>query len=203
MSRGWPVSLVHEGVGVRPIRVRDAAAWVEARQRNREWLTPWEGTPEAQPWASWSDRHSPAVYSAMLRLFRREARVGRLLPFGVTYQGRLVGQVTVGTVVRGAFDSATVGYWVDRNVAGLGIMPIALALVIDHCFGAVGLHRIEANVRPENAASRRVVEKLGFRREGVHLRYLFIDGAWRDHVCYALTREEVAGGVLCGLLDTV
>lgn len=198
MTQGWPASLDHDGVGVRPLRTRDGAAWVEARQRNQQWLSPWEGTPEAQPCASWVDRHSSAVYSAMLRQFRREARAGRLLPFGVTYHGRIIGQVTVGTVVRGAFDSATVGYWLDSAVAGRGIMPVALGLVVDHCFGPVGLHRIEANVRPENTASLRVLEKLGFRREGLHQHYLYIDGAWRDHVCYALTREDVLSGGVHG-----
>ena len=192
--------LAHGQVGVRPLRARDCAAWVESRQRNLDWLTPWEGTAPAQRWASWADRHSPAVYAAMLRLFRREARAGRLLAFGITYDGRLVGQVTVGSIVRGAFDSGTVGYWVDSAVAGRGIAPIALALVVDHCLGPAGLHRVEANVRPENAASLRVLVKLGFRPEGRHARYLFIDGDWRDHLSFALTREDFPGGVLAAFV---
>ena len=195
-----PVSLAHELVGVRPLRTRDGAAWVEARQRNQGWLTPWEGTPETQVWASWQDRHSAAVYAAMLRSFRRETRAGRLLAFGITVDGRLAGQVTVSGIVRGAFDSGTVGYWVDSAVAGRGIAPVALALVVDHCFGSARLHRVEANVRPENTASRRVLDKLGFREEGLHRGYLHIDGAWRDHLSYALTREEFPGGVLSTFL---
>jgi ribosomal-protein-alanine N-acetyltransferase len=75
-------------------------------------------------------------------------------------------------------------------------MPTALALVVDHCFGVARLHRVEANIRPENAASRRVVEKLGFRLEGTRERYIHIAGAWRDHLSYALTVEEVPGGLL-------
>ena len=201
MTRGWPVTLGHDQVVVRPLRGRDCAAWVEARQRNQDWLTPWEGVPEAQPWASWADRHSPAVYAAMLRSFRRETRAGRLLAFAVTFEGQLVGQVTVGTIVRGAFEGATVGYWIDGAVAGRGIMPVALALVLDHCFGPVGLHRVEANVRPENAASQRVLDKLGFRPEGLQQRYLHIDGAWRDHARYALTKGELPAGVLPTFLD--
>ena len=66
-------------------------------------------------------------------------------------------------------------------------------MAIDHCFFVVGLHRVEASIRPENHASRRVVEKLGFREEGLRRRYLHIDGAWRDHLCYALTVEDVRG----------
>jgi ribosomal-protein-alanine N-acetyltransferase len=196
MARGWPVSLQDGRVGLRPLRVRDAPAWSEVRIRNEQWLSPWEGRPESQPEATWSERHTPVVFAAMLRHLRKESRAGRSLPLAVTYDGRLAGQVTASNVVRGAFDSTSVGYWVDGAIAGRGVLPTALALLIDHCFGAVGLHRVEANVRPENVASRRVVEKLGFREEGRHPRYLFIDGAWRDHLSFALTREDAPEGVL-------
>jgi ribosomal-protein-alanine N-acetyltransferase len=181
---------------LRPLRLRDAAAWSAVRTANEQWLAPWEGRPESAPGASWADRHSPAVFSAMLRGLRREARAGRTLPCAITYQERLVGQVTLGNIVRGAFDSGYVGYWVDQAVAGRGVAPTAVALLADHAFGVVGLHRVEANVRPENAASLRVVDKLGFRREALHRRYLFIDGAWRDHVGLSLLREDVPEGVL-------
>ena len=193
---GWPVRLAHGAVEVRPLRGRDAAAWSEVRVRNERWLSPWEGRPQSQPPAPWADRHTPAVFSAMLRVQRREARAGRMLPLGISVAGRLAGQVTVNGIVRGAFDGAYVGYWVDERVAGRGVLPTALALVLDHCFGPVGLHRVEANVRPENARSLRVVEKLGFRQEGLHRRYLFIDEDWRDHLSFALLREDAAGGVL-------
>jgi ribosomal-protein-alanine N-acetyltransferase len=132
----------------------------------------------------------------MLRSMRREARAGRSLPFAVLHRGSLVGQITVSGVVRGAFQSASVGYWVDRAVAGRGVIPTALAMVVDHCFTTVGLHRIEANIRPENGPSLRVVRKLGFREEGLHPRFLFIDGAWCDHLCFALTTEDVPEGLL-------
>ncbi|MEX2289096.1 MAG: GNAT family protein [Mycobacteriales bacterium] len=198
---GWPARLAHGEVQVRPLQARDAGAWSEVRIRNEGWLARWEGRPADAAPASWRDRHSPVVFAALLRSTRREARAGRMLPFAVEVGGRLAGQVTVAHVVRGALDGASVGYWVDQRVAGRGVLPTALALVLDHCFGPVGLHRIEADVRPENTASRRVVEKLGFREEGLHLRLLFIDEQWRDHVCYALLRDEVQGGVLAGYLD--
>jgi [ribosomal protein S5]-alanine N-acetyltransferase len=195
-ARGWPVSLRYGRVGVRPLRWRDASPWVEARLRNESWLAPWEGRPESAPEADWAERHSAAVFVAMYRSSRREARAGRSMPFVVTYDGRLAGQVTVSGITRGAFDSATVGYWVDRQVAGRGVMPTALALVVDHCLGPGGLHRVEADVRPENAASLRVVRKLGFHEEGLHRRLLFIDGGWRDHLCFSILREEAGQGVL-------
>ena len=196
MASGWPVKLQDGQVGLRPFKVRDAAAWSEVRIRNERWLAPWEGRPESQLPATWSERHSGTVFATMLRSMRKEARAGRSLPFAITYDGRLAGQLTCNGIVRGAFDSAFVGYWVDGALAGRGILPTALALVVDHCFETVGLHRIEANIRPENAASRRAVEKLGFRDEGLHRRYLFIDGAWRDHTCFAITREDVPEGML-------
>lgn len=196
MPRGWPATRAAGAVAVRPLRLRDAAAWSEVRVRNERWLAPWEGHPAHVLPGGWAERHSPAAFATMLRVLRREARAGRCLPFAVTYDGVLAGQVTVGSLVRGAFDSAYVGYWVDGRLAGRGIMPTALALVVDHCFGPVGLHRVEANIRPENEASRRVVAKLGFREEGLHRRYLFIDGMWRDHVSCALTAEDVPEGVL-------
>lgn len=198
---GWPVRLAHEDIEVRPLRARDAGAWCDVRTRNEGWLSPWEGRPPSMPPVTWRERHSPAVFSAMLRNQRREARAGRMLPLAVVVEGRLAGQVTVNSIVRGAFDCGFVGYWVDRRVAGRGVLPTALALVLDHCFATVGLHRLQADVRPENTASRRVVEKLGFVQEGVHRRYLFIDDQWRDHVSYALLREDAPGGVLLSYLE--
>ena len=195
-SPGWPASLVADGIGVRPFRLRDAAVWSETRVRNEEWLSPWEGRQPGLPDTTWPERHSPAAFAAMLRAMRREARAGRSLPFAVVLHGSLVGQVTVANVVRGAFHSASVGYWVDRAAAGRGVIPTALALVVDHCFGPVGLHRIEANVRPENRPSLAVVRKLGFREEGRHERFLYIDGAWRDHLTFAVTVEDVPDGML-------
>lgn len=196
MAAGWPVVLRHGAVTVRPLVLRDARAWSEVRRRNRAWLEPWEGAPAAQPALAWEERHAPAVFLTLQRALRKDARDGRGLPFAVLLDGRFVGQVTVSGIVRGAFDSANLGYWVDERVAGRGVTPTAVALVTDHAFTKVGLHRMEVNIRPENAASMRVVDKLGFRREGLMARYLFIDGAWRDHLGFALVREDIPAGVL-------
>lgn len=195
-AQGWPASASSGRVGIRPLRLRDAGAWSESRVRNEQWLARWEGRQPGLPEATWAERHSPGSYTAMLRVLRRESKEGRCLPFAVTYDGELAGQVTVANVVRGAFQSASVGYWVDGRLAGRGVIPTALALVVDHCFTEVGLHRVEANIRPENGPSRRVVDKLGFRQEGLHPRYLYIDGEWCDHLCFALTVEDVPEGLL-------
>src|SRR5689334_11434233 len=160
---GWPAKLEDGRVGLRPLRTRDAGRWSELRISNESWLSRWEGRPPDSPDAAWADRHNPVAYGIALRTWRREAKAGRFLPFAVTLDGELVGQVTVMNIVRGAFQSAAIGYWVAQQAAGQGVMPTALALVVDHCFGEVGLHRVEVNIRPENGPSLRVVEKLGFR----------------------------------------
>ena len=106
------------------------------------------------------------------------------------------GQVTIDNIVRGALRSGYLGYWIDRRVAGRGMASLAVALVCDHAFGEVGLHRVQADIRPENLPSQRLVERLGFRQEGVLRRYLDIDGDWRDHLSYALLAEDSPRGVL-------
>lgn len=189
--RGWPVSLTEGPVTLRPLRMRDAAIWREMRVRNADWLRPWEPTNPETPLF----RSGLGPYVSMVHTMRREARQGLALPWVVTYEGRFAGQLTIGAIVWGSARSAQIGYWIDRLVAGRGLTPTAVALAVDHCFFTVGLHRVEANIRPENSASRRVVEKLGFREEGIRRRHLHIDGAWRDHLCYALTVEDVPGGL--------
>ena len=196
---GWPAE-----IGVGPVRLRppvrgDAGQWSEVRNRNVQWLQPWESTSPM----SWTERSSPATWRRLSASLRRNARDGIGLPFVVVYGGRLVGQMNVSNIVRGALRSANVGYWIDGAVAGRGITPAALAAVIDHAFTAAGLHRIEVDIRPENAASLRVVEKLGLRREGFYERFLDIDGGWRDHLAFAVTREELAGTTMVSRLDAL
>jgi ribosomal-protein-alanine N-acetyltransferase len=124
-----------------------------------------------------------------------------MLPLVIELDGEFCGQLTIGNVTHGALRSAWIGYWVASSATGRGVATAALALGLDHCFGAVKLHRVEATVRPENAASRRVLEKVGFREEGLLRRYLDVDGAWRDHLLYAITVEEVSGSVTSTLIQ--
>ena len=195
--RGWPITLTEPDlldrpVGLRPVRPKDASVWRETRVRNAAWLRPWEPTNPETPLY----RTNLSPYVSMARTMRREARQGLTVPWVVTYGGRFAGQLTVGSIVWGSARSAQVGYWIDEAFAGRGVTPTALAMAVDHCFFVIGLHRLEATIRPENHASRRVVEKLGFREEGLRRRSLHIDGAWRDHLCYALTAEDAAGGLM-------
>ena len=144
----------------------------------------------------WPERHTPPAYRAMRRAIERRARAGTSIPFAIRVEGRLAGQVTVDNIVRGAMRSGHLGYWIDRSVAGRGMASLAVALACDHAFGAAGLHRLQADIRPENHRSQQLVQRLGFRQEGVLRRYLDIDGDWRDHLSFALLAEDLPAGVL-------
>lgn len=191
---GFPAVLSEGDVVLRPYQRGDASQWSAVRIFNEQWLRPWEVTPPG----TWMESNSTSAYRLIRRSFKAAARSGESMPFIICYRGQLVGHIGLGNIVRRAFSSAYCGYWIDSRVAGRGIMPTALALLTDHALHAGRLHRIEVNIRPENKASRRVVEKLGFREEGYHPHYMYIDGAWRDHVGYALTWEDLAaeGGLL-------
>ena len=194
--RGWPAELGHGEILLRPLTMRDATAWREVRLRNADWLRPWDATVPP------GSRQRPRSFRGLTRHLGRLARDGQAMPFAIDYRGRFVGQVTVNNIVRGSAMFASVGYWLDSAVAGEGIMPISVALTIDHCFGPVGLHRVEIAIRPENTNSLRVVEKLQIHEVGYAPRFLHIDGDWRDHRIFAITSEECPQGVLRRLLAT-
>ena len=174
---------------MRPLTMRDASRWAELRRTNAGWLSPWEST---RPPGS-SARNTS--YRAMTRELVKHGRAGRALPFVVTYDSVMVGQLTVTGITWGSARWAQMGYWIAEGHAGRGIMPTAVAMACDHCFTTMGLHRIEIAIRPENVASLRIVEKLGFTKIGLAPRYLHINGVWRDHLLFSLTVEDVPDGV--------
>ncbi|CAD6003160.1 GNAT family N-acetyltransferase [Agreia sp. COWG] len=173
---------------IRPIRVRDAKALERELMENRGWLRKWEATNPNGP-MSFDTR-------ASIRSLQNNARAGYGLPFLIEYEGRLAGQLNVSSISYGSVSSASIGYWVSERFAGKNITPTAVALASDYSFFQVGLHRIEICIRPENAPSLRVVEKLGYRYEGLRRRFIHINGDWRDHFCFALVSEELPVGVL-------
>lgn len=192
--RGWSLLLAGttpQGVRIllRPLRSEDADEYSSVRALNRRWLGPWDATSPIPA-------TSPRSFDDLVDLYQEDALAGRMIPLVIETEGRLVGQLNVSNIVMGSFRSCTVGYWVAQSVAGQGIIPTALALVADHAVQELGLHRIEVNIRPENAASLAVVRKLGFRDEGLRERMLHIDGDWRDHRSFALTTEDLAGATL-------
>ena len=193
---GWrarlgPLPTVSGTVAGRPLRRADFADWQRARVRDEALIRRWDATSEL----TWEQRHSRPMWHAHRALLRAGARRGEVVPFAITVDGAFAGQVTLGGIQRGALRSGWIGYWVDSRFHGKGVGTAAVALLVAHAFGPVGLHRVEATISPQNLASRAVVEHLGFRQEGELLRYLDIDGAWRDHLLYGLTVEELPGGL--------
>ncbi|MFO7690579.1 MAG: GNAT family protein [Cryobacterium sp.] len=183
------IPTLHDGaVTLRPIRLRDSRALEDQLLENRSWLRKWEAT----------NPYAPMAFDtrASIRNLLAHSRGGNGLPFIVEYNGELAGQLNVSSIVWGSLSSATIGYWVGEKFAGKSITTAAVALATDYCFYRLGLHRMEICIRPENAASLRVVQKLGFRYEGLRRRYIHINGDWRDHFCFGLVREELRHGVL-------
>lgn len=175
-------------VTIRPIRLRDARILEQELMANRAWLRTWEAT----------NPHGPIGFDsrASIRSLLSNWRSGFGVPFAVEYEGEFAGQLNVSGLSYGSLSSASIGYWVAERFAGRNVTPTAVALATDHCLFTIGLHRMEICIRPENAPSLRVVEKLGFRYEGLRRRFIHINGDWRDHFCFALTAEELPSGVL-------
>lgn len=201
MHPGWPLRagslrLPAGVVTLRPVRLRDGAQWSRIRLSDRAQLEPWEPSSGVD----WEARHAITSWPSVCSGLRSEARKGRMLPYVIELDGQFTGQLTIGNVTHGALRSAWIGYWVASSATGRGVATAALALGLDHCFGAVRLHRVEATVRPENAASRAVLAKVGFREEGVLQRYLEVDGGWRDHLLVAITIEELNGSASSALV---
>lgn len=187
MVHVWPLTLRDGELALRPLRRRDRADFERLRLRNRDWLRPWDATDPEAP-------RRTIPFTALRRWNEQQARLGLHLPLAITVHGRLAGQITAGPIQYGALRSATLGYWIGRDHAGAGLVPRAAALVIDHLFAELGMHRVEVTVRPENAASLRVIEKLHLRPEGLRRSAIHVDGAWRDHLVFALTAEEITTG---------
>ncbi len=189
----WPVTLNGEKIQLRAPRLSDRAQWNQVRAENREWLSPWEATlpltPEGAPASEFLTKR-PSFYS-MVRALNREAHAGRSYSFMIWHGKNLVGQITLGGVIYGALRGGHIGYWIDKNYAGRGFTTEAVNEVTSFAFGTLGLHRIEINIRPENAASIRVAEKAGYRFEGDRSEFLHIAGAWRDHKSFVKVSDLI------------
>ena len=180
-------TLLGRRVVLRPLVVEDFDAWREVRQRNEDWLIKWE--PQRTPGAPDPVRSRDA-FAVRCGARQRERQLGTGFGYGIFVDGRFGGEINLSIVQRGPFQSAYVGYWIDEALAGQGYMPEALVTLCRAAFDDLGLHRVQISIIPRNTASRRVVEKLGIREEGIAQRYLEINGVWEDHVRYAITAEE-------------
>jgi [ribosomal protein S5]-alanine N-acetyltransferase len=171
---------------IRPLEAGDLPALVEARIRNRDFLTEWEPTRD-------ESFFTPAGQARELALDDAAWRTATGFPFAIldaSDRDRLIGRVALANVVRGVWQNATLGYWVSADVGSRGHATTAVRLALRFAFDVAGLHRIQPAIMPRNARSKRVVEKCGFRHEGVALRYLKINGVWEDHDLYAMTVED-------------
>ena len=179
-------------VELRDLKKRDARKLQALLIKDRAWLSPWEATtPGIRYPVDARDLISNLLY---------QQRKGSGLAFVIEVEGELAGQINVANILYGSVSSASIGYWIGKDFAGRGAMPIAVALTIDHLFDELHLHRVEIDIRPENDASLRVVQKLQLREEGIKERFIHIDGQWRDHRIFAITAEERKGSML-GRLD--
>lgn len=172
---------------LRPLVDSDFDAWHEVRVRNEEWLVPWE--PRRPP-SSPDPVRDRVAFENRCGIRARERQSDRAYPFGVFLDDRLIGELNINNVIRGALQNATIGYWIDRAHAGQGFIAEAVVVGFKYAFEQLRLHRIEICIVPRNQNSRRVMEKLDLRDEGTALRYLEINGVWEDHVRYAITLEE-------------
>ena len=184
-----PLQLPGRRVSLRPLVAGDFLMWREVRRANAEWLGPWE--PARLPRQP-DVVEDPQSFSVRCDARQREFQLGTAFGFGIFVGEQLVGEINLSSVQRGAFQSAYVGYWMDHRHAGNGYMPESLVTLARWAFGELRLHRLQIAIIPRNDRSRRVVDKLDIRSEGVAERYLEINGVWEDHIRYAITAEEWA-----------
>jgi len=170
-----------EGVYLRAPEARDFQDWAALREASRTFLTPWEPT-----WAN--DELSRGSYKYRLRRYTEDARDDKAYALFVFREGddALLGGVTLSNIRRGVAQTASLGYWTGQAFAGQGYMTAAVRAVLRYAWEDLDLHRVEAACQPDNAASRRVLEKAGFTHEGQARAYLRINGAWRDHLLFGI-----------------
>ena len=174
-------------VMLRALTQTDFPAWRDVRTRSSAWLLKWEPKRNLNAPDPTVDRDAFAVRCSARQ---RERQLGTGYGFGIFVDGAFAGEINLSSVQRGAFQSGYIGYWIAESAAGNGYVPEALVVLARYAFDELFLHRIQISIIPRNAPSRRVMEKVNLRSEGVAARYLEINGVWEDHVRYAITSEE-------------
>ena len=174
-----------ERLTLRLPEMRDHADWAMLRRRGESFLRAWEPT-----WSA--DHFSRRAFRSRVYWAWRAREEGKALALFLIRRedARLLGAITLDNIRRGPSQSAQVGYWIGPEFARQGLMREALAAVVRHAFLMLDLSRIEAACLPENVASRALLERSGFRNEGMAEGYLQIEGRWREHVLYAILRPD-------------
>lgn len=180
-----------EAVYLSPLQKSDASEMYALRKRNQHFLQPYEPIRPASSLTL-------AGQAEQLAQAERDFAAGSGYAFGIflTETDQLIGRIALANVVRGAWQNATLGYFLDQAHNGKGYTSTAVRLVLDFAFTKAQLHRVQAGVMPRNLPSIRVLEKNGFRREGLSLRYLQINGVWEDHLLFARTIEDTQSAPL-------
>lgn len=193
MSRGYATQRDDspgKRVRIRPLTRSDGTLWRRLRIDDQKYLQPVEPTIKGD----WAQAHSKDTWRRTYSGLKKLARSGIVVPGVIEVDGEFAGQLTLGTIQHGAIASAWIGYWVHSDYTGHGVAVAAVALGVDHAMGQVGLHRLEATVMENNMASRVVLERTGFRQEGLLQRNLHINGRWTDHILVVQTKEEIPPG---------
>ena len=164
-------------ISLRTLTADDAGELSTVMRRNQEFLAPWE---PLRP----DDYFTEAAVAANIRTLLEMKQAGLTVPFVIDEDGELAGRTTLNNIVRGPFQSASIGYWVDGARGGRGIASTACGLVVDHAFGELGLHRVEAGTLLDNVRSQKVLSHNGFEQFGMAPRYLQIAGRWQDHLLF-------------------
>jgi ribosomal-protein-alanine N-acetyltransferase len=180
-----PPVISGEGLFLRSPSPVDYPSWAQLRGESRAFLTPWEPT-----WPA--DDLTRTAFRRRLRRYQAEIREDRAYPFFIFRQADflLLGGITLSNVTRGMTQTATLGYWMGERFAGRGYMTRAVRALVPFAFGSLHLHRLEAACLPHNAASMRLLEKVGFQREGVARGLVCINGRWQDHIVYARLADD-------------
>ena len=188
LSRRRKIRIETERMTLRPPQHSDFRAWTALRQDSADFLVPWEPT-----WAA--DHLTRKAFTNRVYWAQRSVSAGTAVPLFLVRRvdDVLLGAITLDNIRRGPSQAGTLGYWIGEAHARQGFMREAIGALVHHAFQTLDLSRVEAACLPENAASRGVLEKSGFKYEGVAQSYLQINGRWRNHVLYANLRSDRRG----------
>ncbi|MDK8184035.1 GNAT family protein [Paenibacillus sp. UMB4589-SE434] len=179
--------MLHKEMDIRLLTLDDAESLLHLRMSNRQFLQPFEPLHA-------ENHYTLGEQQKLLASKVKAAEAGQAYAFGIFSSSghQLIGKIELSAIARGPLQNANIGYYLDQHHNGKGYATAAVSYCVNYAFDQLGLHRIQAGVMPRNIPSKRVLEKAGFRQEGLALRYLNINGVWEDHALFAITTEDRA-----------